>query len=281
MRRIENRKGLNSHVKLLHLQQILQGMDSALVAFSGGVDSTFLLKVASTVLPKDKLLAVTAVSTTYPDRELRDAERIARKIRARHRIIHTKEMHQPQFKKNLPNRCYFCKKELFTQLRKIARKEDLLNVLDASNISDEKDFRPGNKARLKLKVRSPLVEADLGKDDIRNLSKKMGLETWNKPALACLASRVPYGIPIEKQILERVNKAEEFLIRIGFFQVRVRDYGVLARIEVSKDQIKKLILKCGLIVEKLKSLGYSYITVDLEGYRPGSMNLAISRRSKR
>ncbi len=247
-------------------------MDSALVAFSGGVDSSFLLKVASGILPKAKLLAVTATSATYPAEELEFSRRIARFIGARHKVIKTDELNNLKFISNPSNRCYFCKRELFTRLKGLAKKHKLNFVLDANNASDKKDFRPGSQAKKELKVRSPLQEAGLSKEDIRKLSQKLGLITWDKPALACLASRVPYGTRITPDILSRINKAEAYLKQLGFKQVRVRHYERLCRIETPKDCIPKLIQRRDLIVEKFKVLGYNYITVDLEGYRVGSMN---------
>ncbi len=268
---------MNLEEKSSRLKKIISNMDSVLVAFSGGVDSTLLLRVASTVLPQDKILAVTAYSATYPKEELLFAKDIARTFGARHKIIKTYELEDKRFTANPTNRCYFCKKELFRRLKALAKKFKLNFVADASNISDRQDFRPGNIAKEEFRIRSPLQEAGFTKEDIRILSKKLGLSTWNKPALACLASRIPYGKEINPRILARINKAEEFLRQLGFLQVRLRHYNGLCRIEVFREDIPALMHKRNLIVEKLKRLGYNYVTVDLEGYRTGSLNEVIKK----
>ncbi|MBI5144822.1 MAG: ATP-dependent sacrificial sulfur transferase LarE [Candidatus Omnitrophica bacterium] len=262
--------------KLRKLKKILQAMDSVLVAYSGGIDSTFLLKIAHEVL-KDKVLAVTANSPTYPPEELTFSKRMARILGARHKIIQTQELQDARFIANPVNRCYFCKKELFSRLKDIARKNRLNFVADASNLSDKKDFRPGNKAKEELGVCSPLEQAGFTKDDIRRLSNKLGLKTWNKPSLACLASRIPYGTKITPHLLERIDKAENVLRRMGLNQVRLRHYNGLCRIEVMKKDILALIRKGDLIVERFKKMGYNYVTLDLEGYRTGSLNEVIKK----
>jgi len=261
--------------KIKELERILKKMGSVLVAFSGGVDSTFLLKVASEGLPGNKILAVTANSPTYPPEELGFAKKIAKDFGVRHKVIKTNEFRDKRFVSNPVNRCYFCKKELFTRLKNIAAKSRLNFVLDASNVSDKLDFRPGNIAKKELKVRSPLVEAGLTKEDIRKLSRKLGLATWDRPSLACLASRIPYGTKISPGLLRRINEAEKYLRNIGFKEMRVRHYNGLCRIEVSKGEVPQLLTKGNQVVDKLKKLGYNYVTVDLEGYRTGSLNEAI------
>jgi uncharacterized protein len=197
---------------------------------------------------------------------------MAGSLGTRHKVIKTHELEDSKFLANSLHRCYFCKRELFSRLKSMARADRLNFVVDASNISDKKDFRPGNKAKKELNIRSPLQEAGLNKKDIRRLSKMLGLSTWDKPSLACLASRVPYGTRITSQLLKRINAAESELKKMGFRQVRLRHYNGLCRIEVFKQDIPALIHKRNLVVARLKRLGYKYVTVDLEGYRTGSMN---------
>lgn len=258
--------------KLVRLKKIISDYRSCLIAFSGGVDSTFLLRVASLVLPEDKILAVTAFSPTFPEDELVFSKNIARRFGVRHKIIRTGELQNKKFISNTVNRCYFCKKELFSRLKNIATKSKLNFVADASNISDKSDFRPGNIAKQEYQIRSPLQEAGLTKEEIRKLSRKLGLDTWDKPSLACLASRIPYGIKISSGLLGRINQAEAYLKGIGFQQVRLRHYNGLCRIEVAKGDIPRLISKRHQVIDKLKKIGYNYVTIDLEGYRTGSMN---------
>ncbi|TAM37909.1 ATP-dependent sacrificial sulfur transferase LarE [bacterium] len=263
--------------KLASLKAIISGYGSCLVAFSGGQDSAFLLKICSMVLPKDKLLAVTAFSAAYPEIELQKAKALAEDIGARHKVIKTRELDNKNFISNSVKRCYFCKKELFTRLISIAGRNKLRFVLDAGNISDKNDYRPGNIAKRKLKIKSPLSEAGFNKVDIRKASRSLGLVTWNKPSLACLASRVPYGTKITAGLLKRIAGGEEYLTGLGFRQVRLRHYNGLCRIEVGKGDIRRLLNKREAITARLKTLGYNYITVDLEGYRTGSLNEVINQ----
>ena len=254
-------------------------MKQALVAYSGGADSTFLLKVAVDTLGKQNVLAVTAKSETYTSSELKDAVKNAKRIGARHIIISTNELKNPDFRKNPADRCYYCKSELFNRLKKIAKKENIKFVIDASNADDLKDYRPGAKAKNELGIRSPLQESGFTKNDIRRFSKKLGLSTWDKPAMACLASRLPYGEKIEADKLRKIEAAEEFLGRLGFRQVRVRCHGDMARIEVPSVDIKRLNKDeiRGKITARLKALGFLYITLDLQGYRTGSLNEVLKR----
>ena len=261
--------------KLNRLKKIFKQMNACLVAYSGGVDSSLLLRVARQVL-KNNVLAVTAVSETYPREELSQAKKMASDLRVRHIVIKTKEYNNPEFKKNPITRCFYCKKELFSKLRSIAKQNEIDYVLDGSNLDDSYDFRPGDLAKKIFKIRSPLKEAGFRKKDIRFLSKTLRLPTWTKPSLACLASRFPYGVKFSKRDLTNIDRAEKFIRSLGIQQVRVRCHGDLIRIEVDKKDIPKLINKHQTeIIKYLKRFCYNYITVDLQGYRTGSMNEPI------
>ncbi|HUH65154.1 MAG TPA: ATP-dependent sacrificial sulfur transferase LarE [Syntrophales bacterium] len=265
--------------KLASLEKMLSDMQSILIAYSGGTDSTFLLKVAAKVLG-DRAVAVTASSETYTAQELRDAKKHAEEIGAQHVIVHTNELEDPQFAANPPDRCYYCKKELFSKLTELKKRHGLNYIVDGSTVDDEKDFRPGMRAVVEFGVRSPLKDAGFMKDDIRKLSKEMNLPTWDKPPLPCLSTRFPYGTEITKEKVARVARAEEFLSGFGIRQLRVRDHGNIARIEVTHADMPIFIDEgiSKLIAEKLKSLGYAYVTLDVEGYRMGSMNEPLKEK---
>lgn len=259
--------------KLRKLRKILKDMETVLIAYSGGVDSTFLLAVAKETLG-DNVLAVTARSETYPQREYRQAKEIVRQLQVNHLTISTKELEYPNFASNPTNRCYFCKKELFSKLKEIAGEHHIQYLADGSNADDVNDYRPGMQALKELGIRSPLKEAGLTKEEIRLISKDMNLQTWNKPAFACLSSRFPYGSKINIEKLQMVEEAENFLLDQGFTQVRVRHHDETARIELLSENLQDVFKgdKHVMIVEKLKTIGYRYVTLDLEGYRTGSMN---------
>tara|TARA_B100000519_G_scaffold95646_1_gene83087 strand:- start:4612 stop:5391 length:780 start_codon:yes stop_codon:yes gene_type:complete len=257
-------------------------MESVIVAYSGGVDSAFLAAISNQVLG-DKSLAVIAVSPSLAPSELYDAEELADMLNLNFRKVETNEIEREDYKANNPDRCFFCKDELYSHLMKFAESETYNYVLNGTNKDDLGDYRPGIDAAKQYGVRSPLVEAELTKEDIRTLSKNMGLEVWDKPAQACLSSRIPYGTTVTVEALTRIAKAEHFLRSKGFKQIRVRHHDSIARIEVNPSDLGDFISEPlrSEINDEFKKIGYSYVTLDMEGFRSGSLNEILSDLAKK
>jgi len=265
--------------KYEHLKETLTDMGSVLVAYSGGVDSTFLLKVAHETLG-DRVMGVTIVSPLIPPDEVEDAIALAQKMGAVIEVIRNAEL-STQILANTPDRCYFCKATICAQLKAFAREHGYSVVVDGSNHDDLKDYRPGQRAARECGMRSPLQEAGLTKSDIRALSRELGLSTWDKPSAACLASRIPYGSPITEEALVRIGRAEQLLKELGLGQLRVRHHSNIARIEVPVGNFERILTHREGIVQALRALGYAYITLDLNGFRSGSMNEGIDKDGRR
>jgi pyridinium-3,5-biscarboxylic acid mononucleotide sulfurtransferase len=264
------------YAKLDHLKSIISKYPSALIAFSGGVDSTFLANVAAEVLNK-KVLLITAASSTYPISEQEEAAKLAQRMGLPHRVIVSEETEIRGFADNTPHRCYYCKQELFSKLTTLAMKEGFAVVFDGSNADDLDDYRPGRKALCELGIVSPLCEAGITKAEIRDLSRERGLSTADKPSYACLASRFPYGEKITREKLERVGRAEHEIKKMGFKQFRVRSHLELARIEVAPAEIEKAWQMRTVIGDVCKKVGFTFVAIDVQGYRTGAMNESLDR----
>lgn len=267
--------------KLHHLRGIFAEMDSVMVAYSGGIDSTVVLKVAYDQL-LDRAVGVTAISPTFPAVELDSATRVAKEIGVRHELVQTDQLMIPAFTENDANRCFHCKTDLYQLLGKLRQTRATAVIVDGTNLDDLGDDRPGIKAAREWGVRSPLVEANLSKAEIRSLAKDLGLSNWDKPAAACLSSRIPRGITITREKLSRVEQAEEVLLAEGFRHCRVRDHGEIARIEVGQEELARILdgERGTRISRRVKELGFRFVTIDLEGYRPGGVSVNPPRPAK-
>ncbi|HLM78803.1 MAG TPA: ATP-dependent sacrificial sulfur transferase LarE [Rubrobacteraceae bacterium] len=267
--------------KLEELEAVVAPYGSALVAFSGGVDSSLALAVAAKALSKESVLAVTSNNETYLPSELEGAKALALSLGVEHLVVNTRELDDPNYAKNPANRCYFCKSTLYSDLAKIAEEKGFRCVIDGANKDDEGDYRPGREAAKELGVISPLSVVRMSKDEVRELAKFLGLPSWDKPALACLSSRFPYGQEITPEKLAQVARAEEFMRSRGYKQVRVRHHGEIARLEIGPDELEKAFKQREEISTELTAAGFLYVTLDLVGYTPGSLNATLKKPGKK
>lgn len=267
---------LSAEEKEQNLRRLMRDMQTVLVAYSGGVDSAYLALIATQELA-EKAVCVMGISPSVAQNQREDAEKIAKDFNFNYFSINTEELQNPKYQANPTNRCYFCKSELYVKLTPLAKEKNIEFILDGANMDDTNDYRPGREAAIENDVRSPLVEAGLTKAEIRQLSKKHNLPTWDKPASPCLSSRIAYGIPVSIERLSKVESGEEFLRMLGLKEFRVRNHGELARLEIAPDEMEKVLDKkiTDLIAEKFRDLGFRYVTLDLHGYRTGAMNEVI------
>jgi len=272
---------LSAEEKEQNLRRLMREMQSVLVAYSGGVDSTYVALIANQELGENAV-CVMGISPSVAERQHQEAEKIARDFKFTYTTIFTEELNDPNYQANPTNRCYFCKTELYGKLAPFARKRKIEFVLDGSNTDDTSDFRPGREAAKENNVRSPLIEVGLSKNEIRALSKKHGLPTWDKPASPCLSSRIAYGIPVSIERLSKVERGEKILKELGFREFRVRYHGELVRLEIAPEEMERILRKemIDQVAERFRTLGFRYVTLDLHGYRTGAMNEILNKSLK-